>query len=344
MPLSIQIHNDFKELALLAATVTECHSSAIFLPTELLSASSPSRTFSKGSLTGGGSLNAVDTIRLSHIVEPGLDPRRSSIDLVAVHSHSKLVKDCRLQVGSGLLGWVAEQGRPIHLTPYDVGSQAIGIYLDHEPIKSLVAVPISITQGHSTRGEPHGVLMCDSLRPDSFSHSHVKALELIATVIQRLILLSHDRSETTHFETSWEHFKRKTSDLGEAIGANSIEILRLRVDSFQELETSVGMTAAVRHTEQFVRLAQQALPPHFPLVRLPNGDLIISIDNMMSAFFQQKLQSLANHLHTTQKPLNISIHNFSAKLSTSGECNLDLTLQQKPLHIRTSTNMGGARA
>lgn len=287
---------------------------------------------------------AGDTIRLSQIVEPGVDPRRSSIDLVAVHSQSKLVKDCRLQVGSGLLGWVAEQGRPIHLTPYDVGSQAIGIYLDNEPIRSLVAVPIAITQTHSATGETFGVLMCDSLRPDSFSNSHVKSLEHIAKLLQRLIFWSHDRSQPTHFETSWEHFKKKTADLGEAIGATSIEVLRLRIDSFQDMEALAGVALAVQHSEQFLRLAQQALPPHFPLVRLPNGDVIICVDNMMSAFFQQKLHSLANHLHTPQKPLCISIHSFSAKIGTSGGCCLDATLQQKPLSSRTSTNVGGARA
>lgn len=340
MPLPTQVISDFQEIATLAATVTNAHSSAIFLPTDLFNQHSTSQTSWS---PPQNELKNRDTIRLHHVVDQGTEQRRGSIDLIAVRSQSKLVRDCRLQVGSGLLGWVAEQGRPIHLTPFEVGSQAVGIYLDNEPIKSLVALPIQTNLTTSTHPSPYGVLMCDSLRADSFTNDHIKTLEQIAKLIQRLIYWTLQRSQSAHSETSWEHFQHKTVALGDAIGADSIEVLRLRIESSGELERSVGLSETVRHVEQFFRLAHQALPPHFPHTRLPTGEMIICVDNMMSAFFQQKLQTLANHLHSTRKPMRVAIQNFSARLSANGHCDLDATLQQEPLTTKTSSNIGGVR-
>lgn len=341
MPLPVQIKEDLKELAKLAATITEAHSSAIFLPTDLFLSLQPSIPTRPVATKGG---IPEDAIQLRQVVEPGGDIRSGSIDLIAVHSYSKVVRDCRIQVGSGLIGWVSDQGRPIHLTPCDIGSSALGIYVDTQPIKSLVAVPIAVMPNQTPNQQAFGVLMCDSLRPDSFNNAQVKILEQIASYIHRLIFWAESSSHTSQFETSWDHFKQKTYELGDAIGSDSIEVLRLRLDSFQEIEVAGGLSVAVQHSEQFLRLAQQALPPHFPLVRLPNGDVIIAVDNMMSAFFQQKLQTLANHLHTTQKPLRITLQSFAAKLSPTGQCNLDATLQQKPLTSKSSSIAGGARA
>ena len=341
MPLPIQIREDLRELAKLAATVTESHSSAIFLPTELFQ---PSPSSTTGRAVPKASPPREDTITLQQVIEPGPDPRSGSIDLAAVHSYSKLVRDARIQVGSGLLGWVADQGRPIHLTPFDVGSSAIGIYVDNQPIRSLVAVPIAMAPNQIAGQQAFGVLMCDSLRSDAFSNPQVKLLEQLAHYTHRLIFWALCGSHSSQFETSWDHFKQKTLELGDAIGSQSIEVLRLRLDSFLDLEATAGLSLAVQHSEQFLRLAQQALPPHFPLVRLPNGDVVIAVDNMMSGFFQQKLQTLANHLHTAQKPLQITILSYAAKLSASGQCNLDATLQQKPLNSKSTGIAGGARA
>jgi hypothetical protein len=223
MLLPSQMREDFQELARLAAAITDAHSSGIFLPTDLLShwALGSSRTpspLSDSSRRGG--------IPSRRSVETGGDPRLGSIELVAVHSYAKLARDCRIQVGSGLLGWVADQGRPIHLPSFDVGSSSLGLYVNHETIKSLVAVPITVTanQDVGTR-EACGVLMCDSLRPDGFSNSHVKLLEQLANHISRLVLWVNSLAEVAQLDTSWEIFNQKSQQLGDAIGASSIEIL-----------------------------------------------------------------------------------------------------------------------
>jgi hypothetical protein len=331
MQLLNNFREDLQEVARLVSAITEAHSAAIFLPTDILS-----EVF--GDTSG---------------------ERSGSIDLVAVHSHSKLVKDCRVQVGHGLLGWVAEQGRPIHLTPCDVSSSALSLYADQEPIKSLVAVPIvthnttlaapylrtaSAAVSGSISSLPYGVLMCDSTRVDGFSNTQVKVLEQFASVIQRLLCWVKRSANGAQVETSWELFKQKTAQLGDAIGHSSIELLRIRLDSLGELETKGGLSLAVQLSEQFLRLAQQAVPPHFPCIRLPDGDVALAVDDMMSGFFQQKLQTLANHLSTAERPLQISIECYRARLAAGGQCNVDVTLQQQPISVKNSTNLGGVRA
>jgi hypothetical protein len=341
MLLAVESRDDFRLLAQLAASLSDAHSCALFLPTEV--ASSTTGASRRSSALKSSSGNPLG-LRASIHSEAAVDSQLGSIDLVAVHSYSKLVSDCRIPVGNGLLGWVADQGRPIHLSPFEVGSSAIGIYLDSEPIRSLVAVPIFLTPpGSATRLPTCGVLMCDSLNAQAFPNSHVKLLEQVASLAGRLVYWAHSATQVMHVEASWDLFKSKTAELGEAIGHASVEILRLTVETFSELQSTSGISVAVQLSEQFSRLAQQALPPHFPLVKLPNGDTLVAVDNMMSAFFQQKLHSLAAHLHTRQRPFSIAIERYSAQLGPHGHCNLDRTLQQKPITVQTSSTAGGTR-
>ena len=100
-----------------------------------------------------------------------------------------------------------------------------------------------------------------------------------------------------------------------------------------------------------MRLAQQALPPHFPLVRVPNGDILVALDNMMSSFFQHKLRTLASHLSTEAKPFAVSVLSFPARSGRGQGMDIDLILQQRPTPTKTmsktnATKMvgGGTRA
>lgn len=337
-----QIREDLKRLAKLAANVSEAHTCSIFLPTGLLT--SPHRS--------GDTILSPASIPLT-VANPGdtFDPKKvmhltpdlaiGSIEMVAVHSSSScLARDCRIQVGNGLLGWVAENCRSIHVAPFDMDSTGLGIYTESEPLKSLVAVPIPMPTENPNTRTFSGVLMCDSRKAVSFTKVQVKHLEELATLISRLLYWTTFKRETTSTENSWDSFLTKTNHLGEAIGHESIELVRITVDSFAELEAGHGVSLAVQQSEQFVRLIQQAVPPHFPLVRLPNGDILVALDNMMTTFFQNKIRTLANHLNEQVKPFIIRIQNFSAKACRTRGFDIDTILRATP--ASTVTTVGQA--
>ena len=353
----VQIREDLKKLAKLAANVSDAHTCSVFLPTGLLTSSIPQRDQVGNSLgtpfpMGHHHAPITDTIELKKIFQLGPDLAVGSIEMVATHSASTcLVRDSRIQVGNGLIGWVAENSRSIHVAPFDMDSSVLGIYTETEPLKSLVAVPIPMPTENPNVRTFSGVLMCDSRKAFSFTKPQMKHLEEIATLISRLLFWTHFKKETTSTENSWDTFLTKTVQLSEAIGHDSIEMVRISLDSFGELETALGITGAVHQSEQFVRLIQQALPPHFPLVRLPNGDILVALDNMMAAFFQNKIRTLASHLNEQVKPFVIRLQSFSGKSFSAKACrtrgfDIDAILRAVPAPMTSTINkvVGGSRA
>lgn len=344
-----QIREDLKKLAKLAANVSEAHTCSIFLPTGLLTSqqrpNDPSPQAPQAHpFTAANAGDSLDPKKVFHLTP---DLAIGSIEMAAVHSNSScLVRDCRIQVGNGLLGWVAENCRSIHVSPFDMDSSVLGIYTETEPLKSLVAVPIPMPSENPNARSFSGVLMCDSRKAFSFTKSQVKHLEELATLISRLLFWTIFKRETTSTENSWDSFLTKTNQLSEAIGHDSIELVRIAVESFPELESGHGISVAVQQSEQFVRLIQQTLPPHFPLVRLPNGDILVALDNMMTAFFQNKIRTLANHLNEQVKPFIIRIQNFSAKACRTRGFDIDTILRAMPASDTTTVSkvVGGSRA
>ncbi len=347
-----QIREDLKKLAKLAANVSDAHTCTVFLPTGLLTASTPQRPSESASYpspthASHHQTGQSDTIELKKVFHLGPDLAVGSVEMVATHSASScLVRDCRIQVGNGLIGWVAENSRSIHVAPFDMDSSVLGIYTETEPLKSLVAVPIPMPTENPNARTFSGVLMCDSRKAFSFTKPQMKHLEELATLISRLLFWTLFKKETTSTENSWDSFLTKTTQLSEAIGHDSIEMVRISLDSFADLEAAHGITGAVHQSEQFVRLIQQALPPHFPLVRLPNGDILVALDNMMTAFFQNKIRTLANHLNDQVKPFVIRLQSFSAKASRARSFDIDAILQALPAPVTSTIGkvVGGSRA
>lgn len=347
------ISEDLKKFTRLAANVSEAHTAALFLPTGLLSPSPhtvqplakpplPLKALTPhASVIGKLPANNDAAVQaVSHA--PSLP--QASIEMVAVASLSAaVVRDSRIQVGHGLLGWVSENGRPIHVAPFEMESSTLGVYSDSEPIKSLVAVPIPMPIIDPHGEECSGVLMCDSRKPLSFTKAQVRNLEEIATLISRLLYWTLFRKEISANESSWDAFITKMAHLTEAIGNDSVEVARISIETFEELEAKHGITFAVQQSEQFLRLIQQALPPHFPCLRLPTGEIVIALDNMMSTFFQTKIRSLAQHLNEHASPFTIEIRNFSAKGIRGASGDIDSILKVPPTST-LSKAVGGSRA
>jgi hypothetical protein len=62
------------------------------------------------------------------------------------------------------------------------------------------------------------------------------------------------------------------------------------------IEQQLGLERYIELAGLCERLISQALPPYCPLYHLPNGDLLIAMDNMITAFIQNKMDAIAAHL------------------------------------------------
>lgn len=110
-------------------------------------------------------------------------PRESGGPLRICASHSlsdHVLKDREIEVGRGLIGWVAERGDPLHSTEFKHDLKALGLYRAEEDIKSFLAVPVATPDGT-------GVLFIDSKRQYVFTPKVQKLLIGFADQVTRML-------------------------------------------------------------------------------------------------------------------------------------------------------------
>ena len=207
-----------------------------------------------------------------------------------------IIETPRIERRSGLIGWVAEHRQSIHVSPFEHDSRTLGIYRSDQKLKSFIGIPVAGLPATKKSSANTGVIACDSKKSFAFSKLQGKLLEDLASEITNYVNLSYLHLCEMNSGPTWEKFTHKGNALIEAIGQNSVEVIRLSVLNFQNLEERFGTQVAIALVEQLFRLIQQALPPHFPNYQLPNGDFVLIIDNMMSAFYENKIRAIAQHL------------------------------------------------
>lgn len=107
--------------------------------------------------------------------------RGSGLTLAACHSLSPhILHDCSIEVGSGLVGWVAANGEPVTVSDFKPETTTLGFYRVDEDIKSFLAVPVPL-------GDQRGVLAIDSKRSYVFPPRMQKLMTLFAEHVGRLV-------------------------------------------------------------------------------------------------------------------------------------------------------------
>ncbi|MFQ5915003.1 MAG: GAF domain-containing protein [Nitrospinota bacterium] len=137
----MRLEEDLLSLVDLLSNVTDAYTAALFFPREL-----------------DGRLQLRNCHTLSDHV-----PRNLVID-----------------VGQGLIGWVAERGEALHSTEFKHDLSALGLYRREENIKSFMAVPVRTPAGT-------GVLCIDSKRQYVFTPKVQKLLVGFADQVTRVL-------------------------------------------------------------------------------------------------------------------------------------------------------------
>lgn len=222
------------------------------------------------------------------------------------HSLSNdILEQCRVSRGVGLIGWVSKYSRSIHVSPFEHDSRTLGTYSTEQHLKSFIGIPIPLYNG-SLEGESEavGVLCCDSKKSFAFSKLHGKLLEDLAAEVSNTLSLLLSSTAKEIGEQSWDSFVKRGSELAQSVGPSSVEMLRVRLQNFEAIELRLGTRRTLELVERIYILIHQALPPNFPTFRLPNGDTLIVLDNMMTSFYETKLVTICDRIAPAdEKPI-----------------------------------------
>lgn len=218
------------------------------------------------------------------------------LELAAYHTLScDVLPDCTLTAGNGLIGWVAKHSRSIHVSPFEKDSKLLGIYGADQGLKSFIGIPVPLSSPGRQAAPVAGVIACDSCKSFAFSKLQGKLLEELACEVSNLIRLHSELRRNNRRQDCWQDFLRGTIGLAESLGRDSLEILRLRLKNFDTLEKELGTPDCLEMLNQVYRLIRQAIPEHFPLLVLSNGDIVAALDSMASSFYESRIRALCAH-------------------------------------------------
>lgn len=307
-------------LARFGANLSDAYSCCIFLPNNLFNSKSSSN-------------------------QTGENPE-VRLQLVGSHSLSKNFEaNVSIPLGSGFIGWVGRYGQPIHVSPFERDSRTLGIYSQDEKLKSFMAVPIRIPFKAAGCEPTVGVLCCDSKKSFAFSKLQGKLLnELSSEVCAAISLWIANKRKTeatnTGAPTSWNEFMSTGLKLARAIGPESLEIIRIKLEGTSDYERRFGLEASIGLYKQFDRLLRQLLPANFPTLCLPNGEFVAILDSMTTSFYSNKLRVLTEHMKFSEIGIDLNLvkrryqqdivdANLLAKEVTKVSFAVDTTFNQK---------------
>ena len=245
------------------------------------------------------------------------------LELYGFHSLStKILKHALIPSGTGLIGWVAKHKRSIHVSPFEHDSRTLGVYKNDEELKSFIGIPIDLSRINKSLNM-HGVLACDSKKSFAFSKLQGKLLENLSDEISNtlsLICSSHNQGRASN---SWNAFITDSLNFISSLGTSSSEVIRLELKGCGSLESKTGTKQSSQLLDQLHRLIEQSLPPHFPFLKLPHGDSVIVSDNMMSAYFENKIIAMCEHLGIKEAGLSVAFHRIPLKNRVSRVSDLE---------------------
>lgn len=128
-----------------------------------------------------------------------------SLSLVAWESLSPhILPQCSIQIGHGLIGWVAREGKDLHVTRFDRDTTTLGLYEKDVEIKAFLASPLPGS---------NGVLMVDSKNRYAFPDKKQRILKDCAQVAFALWAASKCRRELDFYRRWQDLFAGPSRDL-----------------------------------------------------------------------------------------------------------------------------------
>lgn len=184
------------------------------------------------------------------------------------------------------VGWVAQQRSTVHLPSLECGTESLGYYIKDEGVRSFAGFPINLPDSDLC-----GVLTLDAREPDAFCVSELAAGADLAQLTS-LSICQQSYNEVTSSRMLWVSFVERAVALGSSLGIEALDLLRVKLLPFIELEGRVGTYQALKSFDHALHLLENSLPNQFPIFRLPSGDILLLVDGLMTRFFEDKIRLL----------------------------------------------------
>jgi hypothetical protein len=130
----------------------------------------------------------------------------------------------------------------------------------------------------------------------------------------------------------WREFSFGVEQLVSMLGREAVEILRIRVTNADSVLHKVGGAEWCRLFDSFTRGIRDILPPHYPVIVLPHGDLVAATDEALTGFFVAKISSFS-----VQRGLTIS----TKVTALTADTELDSALGEAPGNPTFAVYAGG---
>ncbi|MBW1669852.1 MAG: GAF domain-containing protein [Deltaproteobacteria bacterium] len=160
-----------------------------------------------------------------------------------------IVPGCNIEIGQGLIGWVAREGKRLHATHFDRDTRTLGIYSRDVGIKAFLAAPLL---------DGEGVLMVDSKNRYSFPEKKQRILEDCAIIATDLWFSWKNHRELQFFRR-WNKWHHGLSGKIEHMLISLKKLLGLKsgLVAFQEIDKNVFIIKATIGLPQKISLEGQ---------------------------------------------------------------------------------------
>lgn len=261
---NINLKNYMQNIAKLASNITNAHSTFIFLPKE-------QDNFQKNT--------------------------NNILELIAYDS-KETIKNSKISINidSTIIGYVARHKKAIHISPFDRDSKHIGINYTQEKLQSILALPIIIDEYN----DKIGVLFCDSQKTFAFTKEQCLILNALTSQITSIYEL-HKLTQTTTNKSDWNTFIKKSNKMIATLKPSCVDILRIKLSNLEEIEAHLGTGKTISIIEIIEKLIAQSIPPESTMFRLPSGDIVVILDNMITNHVENKILAIVRRISVSQK-------------------------------------------
>ncbi len=148
-----------------------------------------------------------------------IQPDHTHLKLVAWETLSPfIIPHCTVKVGHGLIGWVAKEKRPLHVTQFARDTRTLGIYSQDANIKAFLAVPLP---------EGRGVIMVDSKNRYAFTEKKQRILGSCAQVALDLYVSMQCSRELDFYRRYQEWVTRDHEGIGTSL-SGLVDLFRMQ--------------------------------------------------------------------------------------------------------------------